>query len=462
MAGYEDTYQMIISALVGRPAGTEIQPEQHQAFALNMLEYIRSLELAGNAPFVGIAEEDTVPVQPTNERCCYIASVSSNKTVTFKNFITGGGNPITITAGDMEAYIVIMLWNTQWWSYRAIPTNVISQSDQATFYYNLSIRNTYPSISEMEADVDMPLGWDNKKIKVGELVSVVNPDNTEENGIYSYTGDSWVFQAKMEVASADTNVIQYIASGKIDVTNGWDVLDTYNSFDKCGIYVLMANGIPAYHLIVNSDNMMHVINQWIIGNLIIQDGVVGSHMDSIHSIVARTYNFYASSLPVERGEWTPWHYVVGDPDANKPKYPSVVEWSGVTVEDVDVTTVSIQAAGVVVYDTVKKTFLLRSLGSFANYAYSNNWAGREDFQANVWKASNFVAGFYENTYYKGANGDMWIATSSSELMKLYSASSSGQTIEVDDELSVTSENPVQNKVITDTIKDITSWNEADE
>lgn len=462
MAGYEDTYQMIISTLAGRPAGTEIQPEAHQAFALNMLEYIRSLELAGNAPFVGIAQEDTVPVQPTNERCCYISSVSPNKTAIFENFITGGGRPITITTGDMEAYIVIMLWNTQWWSYHTIPTNVISQSDQATFYYNLSIRNTYPSISEMEADVDMPLGWDNKRIKVGELVSVVNPENGDENGIYSYTGDSWVFQAKMEVASADTNVIQYIASGKIDVTNGWDVLDTYNSFDKCGIYVLMANGIPAYHLIVNSDNMMHVINQWIIGNLIIQDGVVGSHMDSIHSIVARTFNFHASALPVAQGEWTSWHYVVGDPDANNPKYSTVVDWSGETVDDVEVTQQSVQGvAGTVVYDTTKHTFLFRAMA--LPVKYYNNWEGRENFQANVWKASNFAAGFFENTYYKGADGSIWVATSNAELTRLFFATSGGsQTIEVDDALSETSENPVQNKVITDTIKDITSWNEVDE
>ena len=31
MAGYDDTYQMIISTLMGRPVGTEIQPDSQQA-----------------------------------------------------------------------------------------------------------------------------------------------------------------------------------------------------------------------------------------------------------------------------------------------------------------------------------------------------------------------------------------------------------------------------------------------
>ena len=42
MAGYEDTRMMIINTLMGREPGTEIMPENHQAFALNMLDYIRS------------------------------------------------------------------------------------------------------------------------------------------------------------------------------------------------------------------------------------------------------------------------------------------------------------------------------------------------------------------------------------------------------------------------------------
>ena len=46
MAGYSDTKQMIIDALMGRPEGTQIQPEDHQAFALQIIDYIKSVELS--------------------------------------------------------------------------------------------------------------------------------------------------------------------------------------------------------------------------------------------------------------------------------------------------------------------------------------------------------------------------------------------------------------------------------
>ena len=55
MAGYDDTRKMIIDTLMGRPNGTEIQPENHQAYALNMLDYIRSLELDATSTLIGIA-----------------------------------------------------------------------------------------------------------------------------------------------------------------------------------------------------------------------------------------------------------------------------------------------------------------------------------------------------------------------------------------------------------------------
>ena len=74
MAGYDDTYKMIIECLMGRPNGTEIQPEKHQEYALNMLEYIRSLELVANAPLIGIAQPNTQPIQPDNSRAAYYRS----------------------------------------------------------------------------------------------------------------------------------------------------------------------------------------------------------------------------------------------------------------------------------------------------------------------------------------------------------------------------------------------------
>ena len=205
MAGYDDTYNMIISTLMGRPNGTEIQPENHQAFALNMLEYIRSLELLANAPFIGVATPTTQPVQPDDSRACYIAGVAQDRTTTFQNFRDMNGDPISITNGEMEACLVIFVWNAQYWSAETVPTNIISSADQAYFFYNLTIRKTYESVSDMNADVSAPVGNDGKYIKVGEIVSVHNEDDPTEDAIYSWEeGPRW--QLQMKLSALDSRV----------------------------------------------------------------------------------------------------------------------------------------------------------------------------------------------------------------------------------------------------------------
>lgn len=205
MAGYDDTYNMIISTLMGRPNGTEIQPENHQAFALNMLEYIRSLELLANAPFIGVATPTTQPVQPDDSRACYIAGVAQDRTTTFQNFHDMNGDPISITNGEMEACLVIFVWNAQYWSAETVPTNIISSADQAYFFYNLTIRKTYNSVSDMNADVSAPVGNDGKYIKVGEIVSVHNEDDPTEDAIYSWEeGPRW--QLQMKLSALDSRV----------------------------------------------------------------------------------------------------------------------------------------------------------------------------------------------------------------------------------------------------------------
>ena len=205
MAGYDDTYNMIISTLMGRPNGTEIQPENHQAFALNMLEYIRSLELLANAPFIGVATPTTQPVQPDDSRACYIAGVAQDRTTVFQNFRDMNGDPISITNGEMEACLVIFVWNAQYRSAETVPTNIISSADQAYFFYNLTIRKTYDSVSDMNADVSAPVGNDGKYIKVGEIVSVHNEDDPTEDAIYSWEeGPRW--QLQMKLSALDSRV----------------------------------------------------------------------------------------------------------------------------------------------------------------------------------------------------------------------------------------------------------------
>lgn len=209
MAGYDDTKRLIIETLMGRPNGTEIQPENHQEYALNMLNYIRSLELLANAPFIGVAEPDTQPVQPDNSRACYIAGVAQDRTTIFQNFYDVNGEPISITNGEMEACLVIMVWNGQYWSAESVPTNIISSADQAYFFYNLTIRKTYDSVAEMNNDVSAPIGNDGKYIKVGEIVSVHNEDDNTEDAVYSWERNSEgepYWQLQMKLSALDSRV----------------------------------------------------------------------------------------------------------------------------------------------------------------------------------------------------------------------------------------------------------------
>lgn len=135
MAGYGDTRQMIIDTLMGRPAGTEIQPEDHQAFALQITDYVRSVELvAGNATPIGFADGLTVPVQPDNGQALYLSQVGRGTTVVFTNFIDQSGNAISVTSDSSSVTLVNLLWNGQYWTKqetRISLENTIQENDIA-------------------------------------------------------------------------------------------------------------------------------------------------------------------------------------------------------------------------------------------------------------------------------------------------------------------------------------------
>jgi len=229
MSGYEDTRLKIISTLMGRPNGTQIQPDKHQDYALSLLDYVRRVELISSSTLVGVAQPDTVPVQPDTARVTYLAGVAQDRTTQFTNFIGQDGLPITISNGEMEASLVILMWNMEYWSAEAVPTNIISSAAQADFFYSLQIRKTYASVSDMNADVDVPIGNDNKKIRVGEVVSVHNETTPSEDAIYSWERDEngdprW--QLQMKLYALDSRIIdggradtQYGGSREIDCGN---------------------------------------------------------------------------------------------------------------------------------------------------------------------------------------------------------------------------------------------------
>lgn len=64
---------------------------EHQNFALKLLDYIRSVELISGSTLIGIAEPDTVPVQPDDAHVAYIAGVAQERTVEFLDFIDQDG-----------------------------------------------------------------------------------------------------------------------------------------------------------------------------------------------------------------------------------------------------------------------------------------------------------------------------------------------------------------------------------
>lgn len=207
--GYEDTKRKILSTLMQRPNGTEIQPDNHQDFALNLLEYVRSVELIAGSTLIGVAYEDTIPVQPNTSNVAYISGVAQQRTSTYVNFIDQYGEPISVTTGEMEAKLIILTWNRQYWEKQEISANVISQSDEAFFYYSLTIRKTYDSKSSMDEDVISPIGNNGKHIKPGEVVSVHNENNDKENAVYSYELDSnndpyWQLQIRLDKLDSRT------------------------------------------------------------------------------------------------------------------------------------------------------------------------------------------------------------------------------------------------------------------
>lgn len=207
--GYEDTRQKILSTLMQRPNGTEIQPDNHQDFALSLLEYIRSVELISGSTLIGVAYEDTIPVQSNTANEAYIAGVAQQRTVTYENFRDKYGEPISVTTGEMEAKLVILTWNRQYWEKQEISANIISQADEAFFFYALTIRKTYSSKAAMEADVISPIGNNGKTIKQGEVVSVHNESNETEDAVYSYEFDSnnepyWQLQVRLDKLDSRT------------------------------------------------------------------------------------------------------------------------------------------------------------------------------------------------------------------------------------------------------------------
>ena len=116
LPNYDSVKQKIIDTLVGRPEGTEIDPANQQNYELSLLDYVKSVETSSQTPFKGIADENTVPLQPNSSFISYISSLNPGQTKTFQNFRNQSGQPISVTADNDKSCLVILVWNTQYWS----------------------------------------------------------------------------------------------------------------------------------------------------------------------------------------------------------------------------------------------------------------------------------------------------------------------------------------------------------
>ncbi len=95
---------------------------------------------------------------------------------------------------------------------------------------NLGIRKTYPSYAAMQADVANPIGDDGQAIRGGELVMVVNLEDSSKDGVYRYkivnSTKSW------EYASGIGIVGELNAKADIRLTDNRYVIYTDNSGNR--------------------------------------------------------------------------------------------------------------------------------------------------------------------------------------------------------------------------------------
>lgn len=144
LAGFDNTRQQIMDALVDRVVGTEIQPEAHQKFALALLEYIRSVELISASTLIGQCTPETQPVQPNDANVAYVGTALQQTTTIWENFHGEDGQPIIITTTSSNVAICIFTWNRQYWT---VTTTTIDLTDilQQT---NQEIQNLQSSLTE--------------------------------------------------------------------------------------------------------------------------------------------------------------------------------------------------------------------------------------------------------------------------------------------------------------------------
>lgn len=181
--GYEQIKELISDTLANRPKGTEITPEAHQELEMQLLEYIRSIELTSKSPFVDIADANTDPVQPDDSGACYIAPIYAAQKITFTNFHGQDGQSITVQGAPTSTGVVLLIWNTSYWEdeYINISTSVGKQIDEGGEIFN-DYENNTASGKNSHAE-----GVSTQATGIG---SHTEGNNTKSEGDYSHSEGS--------------------------------------------------------------------------------------------------------------------------------------------------------------------------------------------------------------------------------------------------------------------------------
>ena len=210
--GYEDTRQKILSTLMQRPNNTEIQPGAHQDFALSLLEYIRSVELISGSTLIGVAEEDTMPVQSNIGNESYIAGVPSQSVIVYKNFINKYGEPISVIT-ENESKFVILFWNKQYWEKQEISISVPQSSSDTSSALRALFVAAGAEYNDTGVDIVKTTPWaeyvDEVDFKAVNNIDVLNYTTVNLHSIvqdgtkYQYVIDNGVFKVVGRASSGE-------------------------------------------------------------------------------------------------------------------------------------------------------------------------------------------------------------------------------------------------------------------
>lgn len=255
MSGYTDTKKLIEDTLMGRPVGSLIYPEGHQAMAMSLLDYIHSVELLGASELQGIADTSTVPVQPNNAKVSYIATVPAGQTYVFTNFHDQNGNSISITTGANTISLLTFLWNGEYWQV---------QNNQVQFMLNIAEGYLYAGIA----------------------IPTTNPGSPDEPVFYiAAQAGTYANFGGIVVNDGEAAILKYVNSSWVKEVSG---LATRKELSQLGQEI----DITAFHSIFSSENIE-------IGKYIKDDGIIDVAIDDYRLAkfeIKSESSFYATGM----------------------------------------------------------------------------------------------------------------------------------------------------------------------